>query len=270
MKLTLIVPDIHLRVEQAEKIVKSAGADEVIFLGDYFDDFGDNIDMIQAACDWLEYSVKQPNRIHLFGNHDVHYAHSYRWFQCSGYEQWKYFAIHDRIDNKTWDKLKYYHILDGQWLLTHAGLHKQHLPKNIQALHTNRPKFYETIDQFLNEAIREAFRCSGKWAFAAGAARWGNQAVGGITWCDFTHEFYPINGLNQIFGHTPLSQGAQWCYTDPKGLPHRSPSSLWTPTAERIDDSSASTNLCLDVHGNTHWAIWDGKTMKIFNYREDL
>jgi len=28
------------------------------------------------------------------------------------------------------------------------------------------------------------------------------NTVGGIFWCDFNAEFEPIEGLNQIFGHT--------------------------------------------------------------------
>ncbi len=42
IETTLILPDLHLKVEQADKIIKHVGADKIICVGDVFDDFGDN------------------------------------------------------------------------------------------------------------------------------------------------------------------------------------------------------------------------------------
>jgi hypothetical protein len=273
-KRVLILPDIHLKWKIADKIIWNVGADEIIFLGDYFDDFGDNVQMVKETCDWLEYSVNQPNHIHLFGNHDLHYAFANRYFTCSGYTDWKYFAIRDKLDGKkVWDKLKYYHILDNKWLLTHAGLHNLNVPAVISDLHNDREKFYSQLTKYLDEEIRKGHR-NQSWIFHAGHARGGNQRVGGITWCDFNQEFYPVRGLNQILGHSPQQFGsAMWNVLDNESdtsdityYPHRE----YHMKANELDDTSKSHNICLDVQDNMHWAIWDGKNIEFFNYKDDL
>lgn len=276
-KITLIIPDIHLKWERAEKIIASVGADEIIFLGDFFDDFSDTPAMVQDTCDWLAGSVAKPNRIHLFGNHDQHYAYPYRSFQCSGYAQWKYFIVHDNIDPKVWDKLKWFHFLDGRWLLSHAGLHKLNVPDKIKKFRKDRPKFIAELTGWLGHEIRQGFQdganSKGSWVFNAGRARWGHQRVGGITWCDFTREFYPLRGINQIVGHTPQEQGVRWCILDhdpinTDGQVVYRPYDLFKPYLESLDNPDLSYNICLDVQGNMHYATWDGKELKIGNYKD--
>ena len=265
-KVTLIIPDIHHKWALAEKIISGVPHDEVLFLGDYFDDFGDNPEMVQDTCDWLNASVAKPNRIHLFGNHDVHYAFAYRSFQCSGYDQWKYFIIHDSVSRETWDKLKWFHVLDNTWLTTHAGLHKFNLPDDIKALSNDRPTFLKAIAEYLDMEIVKGFQHGANnksfWVFNAGHSRGGMQRVGGITWCDFDREFYPIKGLNQIVGHTPQSNGiAKWCVlnTDDKVSYH--PTHLFSP--QEVGNSEYSFNLGLDVYRNMHYAVWDGKSLTV-------
>lgn len=264
-RTTLIIPDIHLKHELAEKIILGVKHDEVIFLGDYFDDFGDTPEMVNNACDWLEYSVNQPNRIHLFGNHDMQYAFTNRSFQCSGYEQWKYFIIHDNLSpKKVWDKVKHYHILDDQWLLTHAGLHKQLLPNHIANLYPNRETFLKEVSRYLDQEIVKGFRDQG-WIFEAGASRGGMQRVGGIIWCDHNNEMYPILGLNQIYGHSPQGYAdASWIIKDSeKARPYFKLSANQSVTIDDINNVNSSYNLCLDVWKNMHYAVWDGKKMTV-------
>lgn len=270
VKITLIIPDLHLRWRQADKIIAAAGADEVVFLGDFFDDFGDDPDSVGEMANWLEVSVEKPNRIHLFGNHDVHYAFPNRNFECSGYAQWKYFIIRDTFDkNPVFDKFKFYHVLDGKWLLSHGGLHKQHVPKHIADLHEDRPAFLKAITEYLDEEAIKGLRGEG-WIFRAGRSRGGFQKVGGLTWCDFEREFYPVKGLNQIVGHTPQRLGfPKWCRLK-GGKVWYPPASEWSPKLSDVNDVNQSTNVCLDVWGNTHWAVWDGQKFTFFNYRDDL
>jgi hypothetical protein len=268
-KVTLIIPDIHLRHEEAEKIIASVKHDEVIFLGDYFDDFGDNPDMFTETCTWLESSVNKPNRIHLFGNHDVHYAFDFRTFRCSGYEQWKHLLIQDSVSKKVWDKLKWYHVLDGTWLLTHAGLHKANLPEDIRALYPDRQLFLAEITKYLDTEIVNGFRKAanntGSWVFNAGRSRGGMNNVGGIIWCDYDREFFPITGLNQILGHTPQAiSHARWMVLDEQTKrPVTRSATLWTPDEKRFQDTEESVNIDLDVWKNTHYATWDGKFLKV-------
>jgi len=270
-KISLIIPDLHHRWEQAEKIISRVGADEIIFLGDYFDDFDDTPEMMMETCEWFEASVKKPNRIHLFGNHDIHYAYAYRTFECSGYTQWKYFIAQDNVSREAWDKLKWYHFLDDRWLLTHAGLHKFNVPGSILKFRTDRPKFIKEISEYLDHEAREGFKLAatnqGSWIFNAGHSRGGNQRVGGITWCDFG-EFFPVRGINQIFGHTPQGFEPKWCMLDKLGCVSYSPYNQYVPTLDKLDNPDISTNLCLDVNGNTHYAVWDSTKLTVGNYRD--
>ena len=268
-KSVLIIPDLHLAWKVGQKIIDHVGADEIIFLGDFFDDFNDDPNQINEMVDWLEGSVTKPNRIHLFGNHDCHYAFPQEWFRCSGYEQWKHFIIRDRIDNKVWDKFKFYHVLDGKWLLSHAGLHKMWLHKNIIAHRKNRTRFFQEITDYLDNEIEKGMR-NESWVFHAGFARWGIQRVGGLTWCDHTQEMYPVLGLHQIYGHTPQSNGtASWIVQDtPQCKPHFKMANVWVPSKEQINKTDVSYNLCLDVHGNTNWAIWNGSELSVHKFSD--
>ena len=277
MNTTLILPDIHLRHEQANKIIKHVGADEVIFLGDWADDFDDTPDMVKETAEWFVDFVANPNHIALFGNHDAHYAYSYRTFRCSGYQQWKYLEINDIVPRSTWDKVKWFHFLDDKWLLTHAGLHMLNVPEKITKFRKDRKKFISELTIWLNAEIVKGFQNgasgTGSWVFNAGHARGGQRRVGGITWCDFNQEFFPVQGINQIFGHTPQTQGPRWCIWEkdpkkPQGRVAYRPADLWTPSTEKLSNPDQSQNVCLDVHGNTHWATWDGKELKIGNYRD--
>jgi hypothetical protein len=233
--------------------------------------------MVSETSEWLVDSVKNPNRTHLFGNHEMGYAFAYSSFQCSGYAQWKYFIISDMIPRETWDKLKFYHNLDNTWLLSHGGLHKYCVPDKIKKLRTDKVTYMTAISEYLDKEIRGAMQGAangkGSWIFHAGHARGGFQRVGGITWCDFDREFFPLMGINQIVGHTPQMQGPRWCVLDrdplnSDGQVGLRPIDMYSPTLEQLNDIDLSHNIDLDVWGNTHWGIWDGKKLSFGNYRD--
>jgi hypothetical protein len=265
---TLIVADLHHRVDEAEKIIKLEKPDQTIFLGDYWDDFNDTPEMVTHTTEWFSWSVDQPNRIHLFGNHDLSYFNAK--FACSGWEQWKTFIISDIVSNKDWEKLKTYYFLDNTFLLSHAGLHKLHVPDYIISLRGDRNAFYKELDIFLQQASEVGFKANSNisWIFNAGKARGGYfQNVGGLTWCDFEREFYPIVGLNQICGHTPNTRGkAMWCNMD---TPNVRPffklnlESCKPLSIKKLSNTDASYNLCLDVWKHTHYAIWNGEKLEV-------
>lgn len=264
MKTKLILPDIHHRVDQVDKIIKSVGADQVICLGDVFDDFDDTPDMVRNTSEWLVEFVKNPNHIMITGNHDMHYRYPNRCFKCSGYEQWKEFITNDMITQSTWNELKWYHWLDDKFLLTHAGLDESNLPEDIDTTYKDREKFIYTISSYLDEQIADGFKYAAEghphWVFGAGRSRGGAMSVGGITWCDFEREFIPIRGLNQIVGHTP-NRYIRW-----KNLPSNGKrvnnmvGHEYVPTNEILDNVEASTNICLDTN-NYHYSIWNGKKL---------
>ena len=268
---TLILPDLHHRVDQADKIIHHVGADRVICIGDVFDDFDDTPEIVSHTAEWFVNFVNKPNHTFIVGNHDLMYAFANRSFQCSGYTQWKYFQINDIVSRKDWDKMVYYHILDGKWLLTHAGLHNNWVPKEIRDLNGDRPAFLKAITDYLDEEIIKGHR-NQSWVFHAGHSRGGFQPVGGISWCDFTCEFHPVRGLNQICGHTPQSHStAHWIYQKGTSKPTVHPINReWAPKSKDFDDAQRSYNLDLDVHGNMHWAVWQNGNLTFGNYREDL
>lgn len=274
---TLILADIHHKTDQATKIIEKVDHDKVIFVGDLFDDFNDTPEMVRNSCEWLEWFVNNPNHIMIFGNHDAQYAFPYQTFRCSGYAQWKYFIVHDNINPKLWDKLQWFYFLDNRWLLTHAGLHKLNVPPEVTKHRKNRKEFIEAITCYLQTEIRKGFNNAanenGSWVFNAGASRWGSQRVGGITWCDFQREFYPVKGINQIVGHTPNEQGnAQWCYLGPKMKTEKDKPQYRYDNGEvffkpeDLDNPDLSFNLGLDVWKSMHYGLWDGKQLTIGKY----
>jgi hypothetical protein len=269
-KTTLILGDIHHRVDQADEIIRHVKADEVISIGDAFDDFVEDPEVVRHTAEWFVDFVNQPNHIFIAGNHEMHYAFANRSFVCSGYQQWKYFQINDIVSRKDWNKMVYYHILDGKWLLSHAGLHNLHVPPEIVKLHTDRPKFLAELSTYLDAQIIEGHR-NNSWIFGAGHSRGGDQRVGGITWNDFEREFYPVKGLNQIFGHTSQGLGfAKWCVQRGDSKPEFYPVGQFQVNPTMIDNVNISVNIDLDVHRNIHWATWNGKKLKVFNYKDDL
>lgn len=256
-KLTLIIPDLHHKWETAEKIIKAVSPDETVFLGDYFDSFDETPQIVYDMAEWLVDSVKNPTRIHLLGNHCMHYANANRYFQCSGYTQWKYYHINDTVPRDTWEKLKHYHVLDNMWLLTHAGLHEYFIPNNIKALANDKTTMFVELSKFIDGEINKGMRDQ-SWIFHAGQIRGGDQLYGGINWCD-SREFIPTKGLHQMFGHTHFSH-VRWKniignQTELRG------DYEWYPPSEKLNDVNNSYNACIDT-GTSHYATWDGKVMK--------
>lgn len=233
---TLIIPDIHHKHQIAEKIITKEQPDLTIFLGDYFDDFGDNPNVANKTAKWLveslehdatytkhDNSQKSNQRIHLIGNHDLHYMTNNNNFWCSGYTEQKHHAINaHKID---WSKLKLHYWLYNQdkneknsnynnnpsdnsnnthnkekgWLCTHAGFSNKLF---IQQRKTNA----ETITKVLQRADKDLLNAHNKTIkhpfLQAGFLRGGpNNSIGGLVWCDYA-EFEDIPNTRQIFGHT--------------------------------------------------------------------
>lgn len=224
MKKILIVPDMHLRFKIVEFIIQKEIFDQIIFLGDYFDDFNDTEQMVEEEADWLLDSLNQPNRIHLLGNHDIAYYAEYDWgdfntainnnifqpyyghkYYCTGFEYYKKIIIQEKLQEKDWNKFKLYHWITDNTLCTHAGFTNQ-----LYTEYYNINKKYHDIHFLLKNEANIALKNIKKGKhpnklISAGISRGGKELVGGITWCDYFKDFTPINNINQIFGHTILS-----------------------------------------------------------------
>lgn len=232
---TLIIPDLHLKWEKADTIIKHVAADNIVFLGDFFDDFGDDYRDNLIMAEWLAASLAQRNRIHLMGNHDANYAFGHRSYKCSGYDVDKDYAINGVLKEPDWRKLPLYTWV-GSWLCTHAGLHTHFYDKYGDGKPV-KSWLKETCDIALNTAFENKPAVQ---ILRAGYDRGGNEMYGGIYWCD-VDEFKGISGVNQIFGHSPQR----------------------TPKWVNI---KSSDNLCLDVGNGNYYAIYNSKTDALKTY----
>lgn len=192
---TIIISDLHNRVDWVEPVLSSIQYDRVVFLGDYFDDFDDTVTDVKKVAKWLKRSLSKPNRIHLCGTHDMRYRFPNNPFiRVSGNFVEKSKEINHIITKKDWNKLKLY-CCEQTFLLTHAGLHPYIVGTN---------DFRQIIKPATEKALQDVGNGKTNIWLDAGVARGGSQPFGGITWLDWHDEFEPIPHLNQIVGHTQL------------------------------------------------------------------
>jgi hypothetical protein len=204
----IVIGDIHNHIVEAEEVASLYDkTHKVIFVGDYFDDFGDTAyDAINTAK-WLKESLDKPNRIHLMGNHDINYSylnyvkdsngHLQNIYNCSGYDPNKDFAINGVMTESDWDKIKFAHFENGFWF-SHGGFHPHWFEHPVNGMSTEHiAKCVEVATE--NYKNREWDSYIG----AVGRCRGGIQKVGGILWLDDYREGQVISNFKQVFGHTP-------------------------------------------------------------------
>ncbi len=202
MSTSLIISDVHGRIKTAQAIMDSVPHDRVVFLGDFFDFFGDNyFDAVKTAS-WIKYQFDtNPKFITCIGNHDA----AYRWpystcANCSGVTRDKSSGINHTLFKQDWDKfLSYYYHEEGNFMLSHAGFDPFIFKEDIRS---DLSKLKEAFDTAISDIEGERLYHS---YFGVGYARGGSQPHGGITWEDF-NSINPVPQWNQIVGHTILSK----------------------------------------------------------------
>jgi hypothetical protein len=216
---TLIIPDLHHHVENAERWIASKSADRVVFLGDYVDDFGDNVSDARKTAEWLRRRIETTQDVFLLGNHDAPYLFPENpQLYCPGFTKPKAAGIREILTPEHWKRFQLAVIEQG-WLLSHAGFHPEWIG----------PFPLSTLTNSCAAALQRAARGEPDPLFGAGRDRDGFQSVGGPLWMDWA-SLVPIPGINQIVGHTP-----------------------GTKVREKI--TADSKNYCLDVRNGSAAAI---------------
>lgn len=196
MATTLVIPDIHNDCATADAIMAAEEYDDVVLLGDYFDDFFDKPEDAERAARWLVESLEHKDRIHLVGNHDLAYMSDSPAFKCSGWTPAKHEAV--RKVDIPWGRMRMWCWTNG-WLCTHAGLtldfFRQIRANEVDGVEVTLAKSWPGMEAAIGDDSPHPF-------FQAGASRRGNADVGGLLWCDYGDEFVDVPGVRQIFGHT--------------------------------------------------------------------
>lgn len=195
----LIIPDVHTRYEEVEKIVtKHPDATKIITLGDWFDNWYDAPRVNRDTAKYVKSKLEDPRWVFLLGNHDVSYGFTSKHTLCSGYTREKADAINEVLDVNDWDKFDFFYWLDDTILCSHAGLHVNY----VHLMQDNLPKIKEFLakeEVLASQALRQK---KPHWFYNVGLCRGGYNRVGGIIWCDSDLEYKPVPGITQIFGHT--------------------------------------------------------------------
>lgn len=199
---SLLISDIHNRIDWIEPYLEKYKKDfkNVVFLGDEFDRFHDSPDQTEKTARWVKYSINQPNRIHILGNHNMPYMVPNNPSQdCPGFTKAKCKIINDVLKPEDWAKFVPAVEVQG-WLVSHAGAHPTIFAPPL--LDSEYPSVQNIIDQ-ANKALYKVKMGGNPPEFAWGRRMLNTSGFGGITWADWDMEFWPFPRVNQIVGHTP-------------------------------------------------------------------
>ena len=197
----MIVGDIHTHYSKVERIIKKyEKTHKFVFMGDYFDQFGDTPELNASTAHWLKTQMEErPDWVYLKGNHDEIYDPRTS-CMCSGFSSQKKTAINEVMKVEDWDKLKYFHH-ENKWWFSHAGFTKYWFSHPMKEGIT-----LENVQRTIDHAITSQRVGKGSNAiWASSYARGGDHAVGGIVWQDW-RDLELIPNFKQVVGHTPLKR----------------------------------------------------------------
>lgn len=230
---TLVIPDLHHRIEWIEAAVADERPDRVVFLGDGPDApgrAGRGYSAVDRLATFMAHWLGRPDAVWLIGNHEAHYIFSHPDIIGSGYKRWRK-RRYDLALGAGWGRrMKFAHWEQG-WLLSHAGFRSG----LMHPIHGLAP---EWLEAYQREVFEQSLHTVTPWiSIGDGRSHRRTGALGGVTWLDWASEFEPIAGINQIVGHS-------WD-DEPR----------WKNTAD-------STNLCLDT-GCRHYALIENGALTV-------
>lgn len=213
---TLVWADVHNRTSLLKSFLDKSGDQfgKRIFLGDWFDQFGDRPVDADRTARLLVELMEDPRNVFIEGNHDT----SYRYYNgvaiCSGFEFEKLDAIKKVMNFTHWSKFKLYEYEQG-WLCSHAGVCEEVF------CHPMYGVTLESIEKYCGQGL-DAVRSNIPHPVYAMGKRYDDDSsarLGGITWLRWW-DFRPVVGLNQIVGHTIVNQ-PEVSYARKKGSNYR-------------------------------------------------
>lgn len=256
---TLILSDVHDKIDCAQFAINLEKPDKIIFLGDQWDSWDDTVTICRKTTDWVKEKLNDKRCIFLGGNHDLSYIYSHNPFcRCSGFSIEKKIAIHDILTKEDFDKFKLFHI-DNGILFSHAGLSASWLKEYIAN------PFEYTLDNLGSFLQQRGAQCkillengSRDVLVGAGFDRGGDQKVGGITWNDFSNHIC-IPNVFQVVGHS-ICKVPDFKTLNRDGYAvYHSPQDKYL--TKSLFERGASLNLDTNLH---HYATIEDDTFNIF------
>jgi predicted phosphodiesterase len=204
--MPIVVGDLHGNIDLYHEIKSRFCTEDIILLGDIVDSFvftrREQLKLLEEILRDIENGEERRIRC-MKGNHEWSYLRPER-MKCSGYAS-SFAAQILPLYSKMFRLMPNY-ILDEEKkvLLTHAGLSKRlFLQGKTKSALDDSPITIEEIKEFLETETR---KLDDGLVYDIGVSRGGVEIVGGIFWCDYFVDFTPIEGLLQIFGHTPVTE----------------------------------------------------------------
>ena len=195
---TLILGDIHNYTWIADDVVRhfQEEIDEVVYVGDYFDNWYDTVEDAKKTAYWLKKTLHSANVTCIIGNHDYPYMFpKNQQLSCPGWTPEKSKAVNEIITKDEWSKFKLAYKTQGFWI-SHAGITDYHFSHPV----------YGITDEYIKEVCDRAMQCAESRIYngvlSAGYMRGGSVPIGGITWADW-EEVKALKNIRQIIGHSP-------------------------------------------------------------------
>jgi len=193
---TLVWGDVHTRVNLLKSFLTTNGDkfEKRIFLGDWFDNWNDSPDQNKRTAEYLVELMQDPRNLFCEGNHDASYRFCNHASVCSGFTWDKHRFISSVMTEDQWSRFKLFHVDQGV-VCSHAGMHGSVVMHPLAGFDLDRIEAEAGVAELWMKVNRvhpyyESGRSSG-----------GHGLYGGLTWLRWW-DFEPIEGVNQIVGHT--------------------------------------------------------------------
>ena len=202
MSKVLVIPDVHMDVRVIEHGIELADklrADQIVMLGDYFDDWFAVDSQYDEMIKYLKNLLnRRKDIIPLLGNHEL----SYLGYPCSGHRK----SVKSKVYNALKEDFRFLYCvaIDGI-LYSHAGATQQWLLEN-KIVTTNMLRY--KMSKKAGAAFLESRINAAGWEpmKRVGPAR-GGKSIPSPLWCDLTELISnEIPTVKQVVGHTPISE----------------------------------------------------------------